>query len=210
MNTIIWDWNGTLLNDIDMCIASMNVLLKNRDIPEISKQTYREVFSFPVKDYYRAIGFDFEKEDFSIPALQFIDLYQNNFDSCTLQNDAIEVLSMLQEMGIRQFVLSAMEHEMLIETLEKKGILHFFEGMAGLTDHYAVSKAEQGKKLIQKFNIDTENCWLIGDTEHDFEVATSLGVHCVLIADGHQSMERLINTGATVIDNLKQLTLLIK
>ena len=205
MKSIIWDWNGTLLNDIELCIRSINILLKNRDIPEINIKTYKEVFSFPVKDYYKTIGFDFEKEDFSIPAHQFIDLYNHGFDSCTLQKQAVEVLNYFRERGIRQFVLSAMEHNMLEKTLKLKGIADFFEGVSGLNDHYAVSKIESGRQLISDFKIDIEEVWLIGDTIHDFEVATELGIKCVLIADGHQSVERLKQTGGIVIDDLSEL-----
>ena len=205
MNSVIWDWNGTLLNDIDHCIRSINVLLNDRKLPEINKETYKEVFSFPVKEYYKTIGFDFEKEDFSIPAHQFIDIYNEGFDSCSLQKSTVEVLTYFKEKGIRQFVLSAMEHEMLEKTLEMKGITRFFEGIAGLKDHYAVSKIHQGKQLINDFNIDKEKTWLIGDTIHDFEVATELGIRCILIADGHQSEERLQKTGGTVISDIKQL-----
>lgn len=205
MKSIIWDWNGTLLNDIELCIRSINILLKNREIPEINLKTYKEVFSFPVKDYYKAIGFDFEKEDFSIPAHQFIDLYNEGFDSCSLQKPAIEVLNHFRDNGIRQFVLSAMEHNMLEKTLKLKGITNFLEGFSGLNDHYAVSKIELGRQLISDFNIDIEEVWLIGDTLHDFEVATELGIKCILIADGHQSVERLQQTGGIVIDDLSQL-----
>lgn len=205
MKSIIWDWNGTLLNDIELCIKSINILLKNRNIPVINTVTYREIFSFPVKDYYKAVGFDFEKEDFSIPAHQFIDLYNEGFGICSLQKSAIEVLTWFKEKGIRQFVLSAMEHQMLEKTLKMKGISHFFEDIAGLHDHYAVSKIELGRQLMADNNIDTDKVWLIGDTIHDYEVATELGIKCILIADGHQSLERLMQTGGIVIDDLTQL-----
>ncbi len=205
MKSIIWDWNGTLLNDIEHCVKSINKLLKNRNLAEITTETYREVFSFPVKDYYKAVGFDFEKEDFSIPAHQFIDLYNTGFDSCTLQTSAIEALTFFRDKGVKQFVLSAMEHQMLEKTLKMKGIIHFFEDIAGLHDHFAVSKIELGKQLIADNNIDTENVWLIGDTLHDFEVATELGIKCILIADGHQSTDRLMQTGGIVIGDLSQL-----
>ena len=207
MKSIIWDWNGTLLNDIELCIRSINILLKNRDIPEINIKTYKEVFSFPVKDYYKTIGFDFKKEDFSIPAHQFIELYNEGFDGCSLQKPAIEVLNHFREKGIRQFVLSAMEHNMLEKTLKLKGIADFFEGVSGLNDHYAVSKIELGRQLISDYKIVTEEVWLIGDTIHDFEVATELGIKCILIADGHQSAERLQQTGGFVIDDLKELVI---
>jgi phosphoglycolate phosphatase len=109
---------------------------------------------------------------------------------------------------VRQFVLSAMEHEMLEKTLKLKGILHFFEGVTGLKDHYAVSKIEQGKQLITDFKIDSAKTRLIGDTIHDFEVATELGLKCILIADGHQTTERLMQTGGIVIGSLQELTTL--
>lgn len=205
MNTVIWDWNGTLLNDIDLCIKSINSLLNDRNLPEIDINTYKEIFSFPVKEYYRTLGFDFEKEDFSIPAHQFIDLYNEGFNCCSIQNNSVEVLTLFKEKGVRQFVLSAMEHEMLEKTLKSTGISTFFEGIAGLQDHYAVSKIEQGLKLIHDYHIEIEKTWLIGDTIHDFEVAKELGVKCILIADGHQSTKRLKLTGGIVIGSLQEL-----
>jgi hypothetical protein len=56
---IIWDWNGTLLNDITICIKSMNILLKERTLPLISEDKYRDIFTFPVRNYYEQLGFDF-------------------------------------------------------------------------------------------------------------------------------------------------------
>jgi phosphoglycolate phosphatase len=205
MNSIIWDWNGTLLNDVELCISSINSLLKNRNLSQINTKKYKEVFSFPVKEYYKTLGFDFETEDFSVPAHQYIDLYYAGFGSCSLQENTIEVLTHFRKKGIRQFVLSAMEHEMLEETLKIKGIFHFFEGVAGLRDHYAVSKIDVGKQLILDFEIDRENTLMIGDTTHDFEVAQHLGVKCILIADGHQTPERLEKTGGIVIGSLQEL-----
>ena len=63
MNSIIWDWNGTLLNDLDLSVSTINTLLYKRELPLLKNDTYKEVFSFPVKDYYQAVGFDFMKEN---------------------------------------------------------------------------------------------------------------------------------------------------
>ncbi len=64
MRSIIWDWNGTLLNDLDLCISAINVLLGKRELPLLNRQTYKAVFSFPVKDYYKAVGFRFFQRKF--------------------------------------------------------------------------------------------------------------------------------------------------
>lgn len=204
---IIWDWNGTLLNDLDLCIASINQLLKTRSLPLLDHSTYREVFSFPVKEYYRAIGFDFSREDFAIPAREFIDLYDSRVENCPLHESALEVLRFFSEKeGARQFVLSAMEQPMLEKTLKHNKIFSFFEAVAGLNDHYAVSKIERGQQLLASLNILKQKTWMIGDTIHDYEVAEALGVNCILVADGHQSEPRLQQTGAKVIRGLDQLT----
>ncbi len=205
MQSVIWDWNGTLLNDIDFCVSTINILLKKRDLPLLNLESYKEVFSFPVKDYYQVIGFDFGKEDFSIPAREFIDLYDNGVSNCLLHNSAIEVLNHFKNMGIKQFVLSAMKQNMLEQTLKQQNIYHFFEGVAGLNDHYGVSKIERGQQLITEFNIEKSNTRIIGDTIHDFEVAQSLGIPCILIADGHQSEVRLKSTNSKLVESLKKL-----
>lgn len=202
VSAVIWDWNGTLLNDLGLCVSSINILLENRKLPVLNPEKYKEVFSFPVKDYYQTIGFDFAKEDFEVPAMEFISLYESQVESCTLQPGALDVLSYFEDKETRQFVLSAMQQDLLEKTLKHNGIFHFFEGVAGLGDHYAVSKVERGKQLISQFKIEKENVLIIGDTVHDFEVARELGIRCILVADGHQSEERLNCTGALVVNNL--------
>ena len=205
MPTIIWDWNGTLLNDLGLCIDSINALLKKRSLKLLDHSSYKEVFSFPVKNYYEIIGFDFTKEDFEIPAKEFIDLYDSSVKNCPLHFSAVEILEFFRQKKYPQFVLSAMKQPMLEKTLKHNGIFPFFEGVAGLSDHYAVSKVERGKELLNEFNIDVQNTWMIGDTDHDFEVARELGIRCILVADGHQSEERLKETGAEVVSSLSEL-----
>lgn len=205
MQSIIWDWNGTLLNDLDFCISTINTLLKKSNLKLVTRNSYKALFSFPVKDYYELIGFDFSKDDFKIRANEFIDLYNSGVKNCNLHSSVIEVLSYFKEKGIRQFVLSAMQHDMLEQTLKHQGIFDYFEGVAGLNNHYAVSKIERGNQLISEFGINQEKATIIGDTNHDFEVAQKLGIDCILIADGHQSEERLKSTGTTVIPDLKAL-----
>jgi len=60
--------------------------------------------------------------------------------------------------------------------------------------------------MIKKLNLEPKELLLIGDTIHDFEVASELGCYCILVSNGHQSHERLKSTGVLVIDNLSQLT----
>ncbi|MBW8323350.1 MAG: HAD family hydrolase [Prolixibacteraceae bacterium] len=202
---VIWDWNGTLLNDAKLAVETINSMLVRRNLPQLSVDRYKQVFTFPVKEYYRKIGFDFEAEPFEVPALEFIERYNEQVKGCCLHQDSTTVLNYFQSLGIRQFVLSAMQQNTLDECLNHYQINHFFDHVSGLDNHYAASKIENGHRLIAELKLDARELVLIGDTIHDYEVAAELGCQCILIANGHQSREILEATDAWVIDHLNQL-----
>ncbi len=201
IRNILWDWNGTLLNDTDLCIDCMNILLTERSLPRLSHDHYKEVFTFPIKDYFLKIGFDFTKEAFEMPADQFVVLYNRRYPEASLFDGAAAMLEQFSNLGIRQFVLSAQEHELLCRLLEYYNIRGYFEAVTGTTDNYAHSKVEAGRQLIKANKLNPAETIMIGDTVHDHEVAESLGIPCLLISHGHQSTGRLHSTGAPVLAN---------
>ena len=72
---IIWDWNGTLIDDAWLFVELMNTELQDRDLPLINVEDYRQNFTFPVKKYYENLGFDFKKEDFQEVGYNFIEKF---------------------------------------------------------------------------------------------------------------------------------------
>ncbi|HKK81112.1 MAG TPA: HAD family hydrolase [Prolixibacteraceae bacterium] len=208
INTIIWDWNGTLLNDVDVSIETINELLNERELPLLTKNSYREVFGFPVEEYYRRIGFDFQHEPFEVPAHQYIERYKQNHSRATLQTSAIELLDFFRKKGFTQIVLSASESTILYKQLQHHNITHYFDKIAGLSHIYATSKAELGIQTLHSLNISSENACMIGDTTHDYEVAQKIGCSCILVNGGHHAENKLLETGATVVKEMKDLSAL--
>ena len=204
---IIWDWNGTLLNDVHIAIESINQLLRDRKLIPLNLERYLDVFMFPVQDYYELIGFDLKTEPFEIPAFQFISIYNKAVEACGLHDEVVPLLSRLCSLGYRQFILSAMEQQVLEKTVADNDIHHFFEDLCGLSDNFAVSKVANGKSLISKRGLNPERTLLVGDTIHDYEVAQAIGCKCALVAKGHQSKERLLKSGAEVYDYLEEIEL---
>ncbi len=203
--TIFWDWNGTLLNDVDMCVNSMNQLLQKRHLPLMDRKRYRDVFSFPVKDYYEQLGFDFQKEAFEIPAHEFMDIYHRFLPETQLFPCTTEILDYYKQHGYHQVILSAMEHQSLLKTLKDRGILKYFDSVSGIDNIYAGGKTEMARTFFQKMKISKKEAVLIGDSLHDYEVANELGITHWLVAAGHQSKERLLEVTPHVVDNLMEL-----
>jgi phosphoglycolate phosphatase len=205
IEAVIWDWNGTMLNDLHISLYAINCLLNERNLNPISREQYLDLFTFPVIEYYEKIGFDFTHEPFKIPAHQFIDIYTKAVKGCDLHPEAYPCLTQISNSGLKQFILSAMEQQQLNEMVGDNRIDHFFEKVVGLDDHYAVSKIDNGHRLMKDHNLNAERTLLIGDTIHDFEVASALNCHCILVANGHQSKERLEKTGMKVVNNLSEI-----
>ncbi len=202
---IIWDYNGTLLNDTALCVSIINNMLTARKLPTVTADKYRELFDFPVKDYYERIGFDFKKESFEKVGTEFIVQYDKKSHTTKLQPGIFKLIKEISEAGIKQSVLSARKKEQLYEELEKFEIKHFFEYIYGLDDHYAGGKTEQGKELLKKTALPENEIILIGDTTHDCEVANVLGVNAVMVSYGHHTEKKLKKYNFNIVSNIQEI-----
>jgi phosphoglycolate phosphatase len=188
---VVWDFNGTLIDDVELVVRSVNVQLAKRRLPLLTVERYRELFGFPVADYYRRIGLDPSAESMEVLSSEFHDAYVPGLMGCPLHAGVVDALERFRALGERQFVLSAMEEGLLRLAIEHLGIAEFFEAVYGLAHLEADSKITRGRELLANHDIRPETGLLIGDTDHDAEVAAALGLSVVLIAQGHQSEERL-------------------
>lgn len=197
--TIIWDWNGTLLNDLSLCVDIANSILTNHDIGMLDEHRYKEVFGFPITSYYERLGVDLEKESFEELTRQFISRYMSGVKNCPLHENVVETLHGFQSAQTNQFILTAAHKDSVLELLGHYEIKNYFKAIEGLDNHRAESKVVRGNHLIENNRIAKNEAVMIGDTIHDFEVANAIGVDCILIANGHQSKRRLVEkTGAEV------------
>lgn len=203
--TIIWDWNGTLLDDLDLSLNSVNILLEERNLPILSVERYKDIFRFPVIEYYKDAGFDFEKEPFEVPAKQYVRIYREGVSSVRLFPDVVDTLTYLKEQGYRLIVLSAMRDDNLKLMIEYAGITHFFDGIFGIKDNYAREKISLGKQLVSDLNLNPSECLMVGDTLHDAEVSEHCGFNCILYTGGHVSRQRLETKNLRIIDRLSEL-----
>ena len=204
---ILWDFNGTILDDVDICINSVNLLLAERGLPTLdSVDAYHKVFGFPVIDYYKRLGFDFEKEDYEgVIAPTWMKEYLRQAPTAQLCTGVREALRRFAAAGLRQTVISASETGMLTEQIKALGIYDFFDSIYGLDNINAGSKTARARQW-REAHPDAVALFL-GDTEHDADTARAIGADCVLVASGHQPAELLRRSGCPVISDLSELKL---
>ena len=200
---VVWDWNGTLLDDVKISVDTINVMLERKHLEKLTVEEYRAIFGFPVKPYYELIGFDFTRDDWEAVSRDFVNIYNDLSKDVELTPGIIPVLEGIKKKGIRQFVLSALKEDLLIGMLGRFGIREYFEGVCGSNNIYADGKVARGMEMLRMLPSETV---MVGDTLHDAEVAEALGFDFRLYAGGHNSRERLEKKGI-VLQRMEQLLL---
>ncbi|MFH1880529.1 MAG: HAD hydrolase-like protein [Bacillota bacterium] len=200
---ILWDWNGTLLNDVQYAIDIRNKVFPRFGLPKIQdKAAYHEQFTFPVRVYYERAGVT--RENFEAVANAWMDAYVAGCHAVPLFEDAILTLNRFSLAGFAQVVLSASQEDNLRLQLAHAGILDRFYDVLGLSHIYATDKTHLAKAYLANRRIDPADCVLLGDTVHDALVAGSLKTDCILIARGHMSKKRLLETQYPVCASLSE------
>ena len=187
---LIWDFNGTLLDDVDACIQSANKLLSAHSLPPLpSKEEYRTRFGFPVIDYYRRLGFDFQSTPYDELAVEWVNYYNEQSKTSKLFPDITEALQRVRANGITQCILSATEAAMLERQATELGIRAYFDELLGMDDIHAAGKTARGVAWREKH--PDARVLFVGDTDHDAEVALAMNADCILLSCGHQPAETL-------------------
>ncbi len=204
-NHIIWDWNGTILDDVHLCLEIINTILGGKKLNQITLNEYRDHFTIPVKKYYEKLGLVKNDLEFKIYGKEWSDEYEKRKLECSIFNDIIDTMNIVKERGIQQSILSAYMQQTLDEIVDHYNLSGFFENIIGSDNVYGKGKIDIGRKLINKINGHSAKILLIGDTLHDFEVAEAIGVDCILISRGHQSTEVLNQKTTKVFNSLAEL-----
>ena len=201
---IVWDWNGTLLDDVRISVDTINRMLEQKNLKRMTVDNYKAIFGFPVKAYYELIGFDFSRDDWEEVSITFVNTYNTLAKDVELTPGIIPVLEGIKERGVRQYILSALQEDLLTDMLERFHIRGYFDGVCGSNNIYADGKVTRGEEMLRTFPIESSETLMVGDTLHDAEVAEALGFSVCLYSGGHNSAERLREKGM-VLEQMEQL-----
>jgi phosphoglycolate phosphatase len=211
LTRVVWDWNGTLLDDLDTCVDVANQLLGEFGLPGLANVAeYHAKFRFPIVEYYADLGFDTSPTgNFPHAAQRYMELYGAASAQCQLHKGAVEALASVHESGVRQVVISASQQDNLRAQLQPFGLDAYLDGIHGIDDIYAASKEGVARRWLADEGLSGDDVLFVGDSEHDFEIAQAVGARCVLFSGGHHARLHLESLGVPVVDDLREVPVLL-
>ncbi len=200
-HTILWDWNGTLIDDAVTSLNCVNDMLTEINKPLISLEQYYTYVETPIIGFYRHILTE-DELDFPVISKSFHDSYNNRIKETHLAAGAKATLKKLKENGAKQYIITATKEESARNLAFQYGVEEYFDGIFGANNTLAESKVERALNFFKSHKIDPSDTVFIGDTIHDLETANALGVDCILVTFGHQGKDITENSGTVTADSL--------
>ena len=213
MTHILWDWNGTLLDDTQAAVDTLNIMLARRGGRPVAMDYYRDHFAFPVKPFYKSIGVCLENEDWDALAVEYHDTYAAQ--PKRLNRETVAALERVKASGARQSIISALRQDLLEAITAELGVAKYMDQICGVDNLDGFGKIDRAREMLSSllaspdntssFSLLPSSFVLIGDSLHDKEVADALGVRCVLCAQGSHAAWRLravAPTGDTLMEAL--------
>jgi len=185
VDVVCWDWNGTLLDDTAVALAVMNSVLEERGLaPMPDVEAYRSVFGFPVADFYARLGV--VPDEFRAAAGRYLELFAAGVGRARLHDGAAATLASIRRLGVTQVLISATVPDVLARQMGPHALADHFDQVLGTTDAYAPSKTAVVARWLRASGRAPHRVLMVGDTNHDEEIARELGVRFVRFARGHQ------------------------
>ena len=200
---VIWDWNGTLLDDLAVVIEAASVGLAEFGIDPLDEDIYRDHFTRPVRAFYDSL-FARPVSDYEWERLNWVfhEEYMARADEAELTEDAIEALDRVGSEGDGQSLLSMSPQEWLDRIVDRKGVSHRFSLVSGLSGETGGLKAEHMESHIARLGLDPASSVIIGDTPDDATAARHVGAKVVLYDGGSHHLPVLQGTNAPVAHSL--------
>jgi phosphoglycolate phosphatase-like HAD superfamily hydrolase len=200
---LVWDWNGTLIDDQVATVAAVNDALAGLGVAPIDVDTYRDHFTRPVERFYeRVLGHPIAPEQWRLLDDAYHDSYRGWVERLALAADARAALLAAEAAGLTQSLLSMWRHQDLVPVVERLGIGRFFARVDGLRVPGGAGKAEHLVAHLEALQLDAAAVLLVGDALDDLTAARAVGARCVLYDGGSHHRRVLEAAGVPVVDTL--------
>lgn len=202
---IVWDWNGTLLDDLKIVIRAVNLSMEALGWEAIDEQAYRDHFTRPVRSFYDSLlGRIVTDDEWELLNEGFHDHYFTLVPTARLAPDAEQALALAEQKGWSQSLLSMSPQRSLTSVVDDAGISHHFTAIDGLSGATGGTKAAHLEEHLAGMALDPDIVVVIGDTPDDAAAAGHVGAAVILYDGGSHHLSALEKVGVPIAHTLLQ------
>ncbi len=199
MKHVVWDWNGTLVDDLPIVVECVNAALAQIGEGPIVADDYRNHFARPVHRFYDSLlQRPISNEEWTTLDRVFHERYAGSVDRVPLADGAIEAMDAVDALGWSQSILSMWWEEDLVACVARRGLDDRMVLIQGNRNDMGGTKASHLARHLDTLGIAAASAVMIGDSLDDEAAAREVGARCVLYDGGSHHPGKLRETGAPV------------
>jgi phosphoglycolate phosphatase-like HAD superfamily hydrolase/ADP-ribose pyrophosphatase YjhB (NUDIX family) len=184
IRNIIFDWSGTLVDDLPAVLAATNHVFAKCGAPPWTMDRFRAEFCLPFQVFYTR----FLPE---VPLAELEQIFHGHFTQAQAAvvelAHAREFLVFCREHGIRSFVLSTIRPDYYAAQSAVNGFDQFMERA-----YLAVwDKRAKIAEVLADNRLAAAETMFVGDMQHDMETARQGGVFSCAVLTGYNRLEQL-------------------
>ncbi|MFC9331716.1 HAD family hydrolase [Kitasatospora sp. NPDC057015] len=200
---VVWDWNGTVRDDLSDHVAALNATLPDLGGSPVSVETYRALHRVPIRSFYDLLLHrEITDEEWLRGDAAFLAVLDER--PVRLRAGARQIMLGLRAAGHRQSLLSLAPHERLVHEVEKAGITKLLDRIDGRIGTVVRTKGPALAAHLAALGVPPDNALVIGDSLDDAVAAQEVGAYPVLHTGGLHSAQRLATAGVTLVDTLQE------
>lgn len=181
---LIFDWSGTLVDDLGPVIEATNAVFEHYNLPPFDRDRFRRDFRLPYSEFYAEFLPDVPLAELEV---QFRPAFSNARTPVTILPHAREKLEWCTHHGVRSFVLTSMDTHAFERQMDQFKLRHHFEA----TYSGVVDKREMIHEIIGRHRLKPHETAFVGDMTHDVETARHGGLSSIAVLTGYQHPEVL-------------------
>lgn len=204
IRNIIFDWSGTLVDDLPAVWEATNHVLTQAGLSEMTLDEFRSEFCLPFKSFY-------DKHTPDVPMEQLETWFHGRFKQCQASVVALphaaEFLQFCRSRKLHTFVLSSVHRDHFHIQAEVTGFGQFIDhAYVGVWD-----KREKIHEIMEHHQLAPEETVFIGDMQHDIDTARHGGVQSCAVLTGYNSLAQLRSAGPDlIVEHLGELRQLLE
>lgn len=204
---VVWDWNGTLLDDLHEVVESVNEALRAIGENSITARQYGTHYTRPVRRFYDSLlGRPITDAEWHTLDEVFHDVYRDLVPDIRLAPDALEALQAVLDAGHTQSLLSMLWHHELVPMVDRFGLEPYLRRVEGLRGERGARKegflVQHLASLCDGEGMEPSHVLMIGDALDDADAARAVGTRCVLYDRGTFPRTRIEAAGVPTAGTL--------
>lgn len=179
---LIFDWSGTLVDDLGPVVEATNAVLQYHGIEPLDREGFRRRFRLPYRDFYEEL---LPGVELTVLEAMFRPAFEGARSKVVVLPHAREELEWCRQRGLRCFVLTSMDSTAFERQLDEFELRPYFEATyAGVID-----KRELIHQVLERHGLLASETAFVGDMTHDVDTARHGGISSIAVLTGYNHPE---------------------